>query len=139
MLKYYMALQQGEKKIPFLGKQRQLQAPSQDFLELNSRLRILEERHTNLNRKIEVIEANMLRIQKHTYTEIKAISSDIAEIRRQINELQERTAQIIRELKNFANRDDIEVLKKYIDMWEPMNFATKSDVQKTVKEMLEKR
>jgi predicted nucleic acid-binding Zn-ribbon protein len=137
-----MALEQPRKGITLFGKPKSLPEPSPEFLEqvntLSSRLRILEERNSNLNRKIEVIEANMLRNQKQVNTELKTISSDVTEIRRQVEALQDKLELVIRELKNFASSDDVEVLKKYIDMWEPMNFATKSEVQKIVKEMLGK-
>jgi len=131
-----------KKGITLFGKPKTPPGPSPEIItqlnSLNSRLRVLEERNSNLNRKIEVIEANMLRTQKHVDTEIKTINSDVSEIRRQLEALQDKVDLIIRELKTFASRDDMEVLKKYIDMWEPMNFATKSEVQKIVKEMLEK-
>lgn len=105
---------------------------------LMGRLRVLEERFTTLNRKIEVVESNMLSEHKKTDAEIKAMNSETAELKRAIDGLSNKVELVVRELRNFAGKDDIEVMKRYIDMWEPVNFATKGEVERMIKEALGK-
>ena len=45
--------------------------------------------------------------------------------------------QIIREIKNFANVDEVKVLKRYLDFWQPINYITKEEAEKLVKEAIE--
>ena len=38
-----------------------------------------------------------------------------------------------------AKKEHVKVLEKYINMWEPVNFVTKKDVEDIVKNMLKKK
>lgn len=126
-----------EKK-PLFGKPKAQAAGVENIVpQLNTlmgRLRVLEERFTMLNRKIEVIERNMLNEHKKVDTEIKAINAETAELKRGVDGLSDKIGLITNELKNFAGKDDIEVIKKYIEMWEPLNFATKKEVARMIEE-----
>ena len=42
----------------------------------------------------------------------------------------------IKELELLAKKDDVEVIKKYLNYWEPMKFIQASQVEKVVKELL---
>jgi len=126
------------------GKKKEEAVPGVSYLlaqinELSRRLRLLESRSTELNRKIEVNEKNMLTERKRFAHEIKAMDADILELKKTLNEVKTRTDMIISELENFASKEDVESLKKYIELWEPLNFVTREEVEKIVKESLEEK
>jgi len=100
---------------------------------LNARLRILEERYTNLDRKFEVMESNMLDEQKRVDREIKTINSEVMDIKSTLDEFQDKLNLIISELRTFASKEQIDVLKKYIDLWDPVRFATKKELEMALK------
>ncbi len=104
-----------------------------------SRLRLLEERYSLVQRRAQLIDKNMLQHAKELHGEIKTINADMAEIKKEINELNEKSKLIIRELQNLAPRDEVEILKKYIGYWEPLNFVTRNEVTKIIEEILEQR
>jgi len=39
---------------------------------------------------------------------------------------------IIRELKRTAGKEEITVLKKYLEYWNPINFVTQRDLERTL-------
>jgi hypothetical protein len=43
---------------------------------------------------------------------------------------------IIKELRLTAGREELETLKKYVDLWSPMNFVTQRDVERIVEEKM---
>lgn len=105
-----------------------------------NRLRVLEERYTNLQTELRVTEENMINKNKKLVTEIKALTLDITELRKEINEIRDKILLIIKEMQGYARKEDIKVLQKYIEMWEPMNFVTHQEVEDIIKEKLaEKR
>ena len=121
------------------GKEEKVVNHSNDFLELNRRIKVLEDIMSNLRRKILVNEQNdlsrnkkILFEQKSTLTEMNELKKEIENIKRGINE-------IINELKNSAKREDVEILKKYVDMWNPINFVTEDTVEKIIDEKLSKK
>lgn len=126
----------------FFAKKKEETGPNiSDLLEqsnsLGRRLRLLESRYTDLNRKAQVTETNMLNVRKRFITETKIINSDIIEIKKETEGVKTKIDRIVSELKNFASRDEIDTLKKYIDFWEPVNFVTRNEVEKIIEEKLE--
>ncbi len=106
--------------------------------DVSRRLRILEERYTNIRRKGQVVEQNMLSENKKVNTEIKTVNSDISDLKRGIAELKSKMMLIVKELQLCAKKEDVQVLEKYINLWEPINFVTSNEVEKIVKSMIEK-
>lgn len=103
-----------------------------------SRLRVLEERYTNLQTELRVTEENMINRNKKLTTEIKTLTLDINELRKEVNEIKDKILMIIKELQNCAKKEDVKVLQKYIEMWEPMNFVTHKEVDDIINEKLQK-
>jgi len=132
-----------EKKGGFFSKKVEPAGPNiSDVLEqinsLGRRLRLLESRHTDLNRKMQVTETNMLNERKRFITETKTLNSDIIEVKKDIEGVKNKMDLIVNDLKNFAAKDEIETLKKYIEFWEPVNFVTRNEVEKIIEEKLGK-
>jgi len=106
---------------------------------IGTRLSLLEDRTTNLTRRTQVTDTNMLNLRKRIDNEIKTINSDIVELRRSITELTDKTGLIIKELKTRAGKEDIEVIRKYVEMWEPLNFVTREEVEKLIRSTIEEK
>lgn len=104
-----------------------------------NRLRVLEERYTNLQTELRVTEENMIRRGKKLTTDIKTLTLDINELRKEINEIKDKVLMIIKELQSCAKREDVKVLQKYIEMWEPMNFVTHKELDDIINEKLAKK
>ena len=67
------------------------------------------------------------------------LTSDITELRKDINEVRDKVLIIIKELQLCAKRADVEVLRKYIDMWDPMRFVTHKEVEDLIDEKLNQK
>ncbi|MBD3249354.1 hypothetical protein GF336_04885 [Candidatus Woesearchaeota archaeon] len=111
---------------------------SQELSNLSSRLRMLESRYTDLDRKFELIESNLLGVKKRINKEIKVFDSDTAELRKEIDSLRDKIEIIISSLERTASKEDIDTIKKYLELWNPVKFATREEVEEIVDEKLEK-
>ena len=110
-----------------------------DINTLSRRLRLLEEGFTNLRRFFQVTEENIMAKNKHYSAEIKTITSDISEIRKEIQEVKDKMLLLIREFQNVARKDEVKVLEKYINLWNPIKFVTQNEVQQIINEILERK
>ena len=131
-----------EKRGLFSKKKEEPSLGTSDLLEqingLGRRLRLLESRYTDLNRKAQVTESNMINERKRFITEIKTTNSDIIELKKDIEGVKNKMDLVINELKNFASKDEFNVIKKYVDFWEPVNFVTRNEIEKIIEEKLGK-
>ncbi len=106
---------------------------------MSARIRIGEERFSELRKKMLVIEQNMLSNNKKAMTEIKALQTDIMEMRRTIQAVEDKIITIIKELRLAARKEDVDVLKRYLEIWDPVKFVTNEQVEKIIDEKLGKK
>ena len=99
---------------------------------------ILEESITNIRRALQVTEQNMIGKNKVFATEIRTLTSDISDIKQDIAEIKEKILELVKELQTTAKRDEVKVLEKYINFWNPVKFVTQNEVESVVKEILKK-
>ena len=98
---------------------------------------MLEERYASIERKLQISEQNMLRNAKRADGEIKASNADITEIKQDIADIKDKITGLVRELQSAAKREELDVLKKYLSFWEPVNFVTQQQVERIVKDMID--
>ncbi len=130
-----------EKKGGLFSKKKEEAGPTiPDLLDqinlLGRRLRLLESRSTDLNRRIQSSETNILNERKRFITEIKTINSDIIDLKKVIEEIRHKMDLVVNDLRNFASKDELAVIKKYVEFWEPLNFVTRNEVEKIIEEKL---
>ena len=77
------------------------------------------------------------RIQAHSQSRF-IISTELDEVRKEINELRDHMHIFERQMQETAKSEEVKVLEKYINLWEPLNFVTRKEVKKVVKEILDK-
>jgi hypothetical protein len=111
----------------------------QELNVLGRRLRVLEEQYTNIRRKIQVTDQNMLTYHRKNVTELKTVNMDINELRRILDDMQNNLLLVIKELRLCAKKEEVSVLQKYINMWEPINFVSRKEVENIVEDKLDER
>ena len=110
-----------------------------DVNSISRRLRLLEESVTNLRRFFQITEENILSKNKYTTAEFKTVQSDIQEIRKEMHEVKEKFIHVVMELQTVARKEEVKVLEKYINLWNPIKFVTQNEVERIVNEILEKK
>jgi len=110
-----------------------------DINSISMRIRLLEESTKNVRRMSKITEETLILKTREANTEFKTITSDINEIRKEVFEIKDKILTIIRELQITAKSDEVKVLEKYLNLWNPIKFATHDEVDRIVNEALEKK
>ena len=58
------------------------------------------------------------------------------DIRKEIDEIKEKVIDIVAELESAAKREEVKVLEKYINFWNPVKFVTQNEAEAIVREIL---
>jgi hypothetical protein len=130
-------------KTGFFGGQKQQPLPdisgmTEQMNLMAARIRISEERNSEIRKKLLLVEQNMLSNQKKAMTEVKHLQNDVSEMRRTIQAVEDKIITIIKELRLTSRKEDMDVLKRYIDLWDPVKFVTAEKVEKLIDEKLGK-
>jgi hypothetical protein len=66
------------------------------------------------------------------------MQTDLMEVKRTIQAVEDRIITIIKEIRLTARKEDIDVMKRYLELWDPVKFVTHEQVDKIVDEKLGK-
>ncbi|MCA9477604.1 MAG: hypothetical protein KC535_00470 [Nanoarchaeota archaeon] len=93
-----------------------------------TRLKILEERYGTLRKKSQTTEHNIVEVEKNHYDDLRIINDDIAEIKLKMRDIFEKVSMLSDEIENFASRNELKVIQKYVEYWQPVDFVTRKEV-----------
>jgi len=110
-----------------------------DLNGLERRLRVLEESFTNMRRSLQVAEHNMLSKSKLFSTEIRTLTSEIDDMKKDMADIKEKILIIIKDLEDAAKINDVKILEKYINAWNPVKFVTLNEVERIIDEKLKNK
>lgn len=111
----------------------------QEFLvDMNARVRDLEGKYNLMRDRVLLINQNMIEEYKKTVNEIRVVNSDVKDIKKEIFQIKETLRHLIQEIDFFARKEDVKLLEKYINLWNPMNFTTEKEVVRIVQEEISK-
>jgi hypothetical protein len=105
--------------------------------DISRRLRIMEEKFNSLDKKVKLNEENVVSNFKKVNTGIASFQDDVNEFKKHIKTDEETTDLIIKELKLSAKKDDLAVLQRYIELWDPVKFATHAEIEKVIQEKID--
>jgi len=98
------------------------------------RLKLSEEKQTLLSRKFELLEQNLVNFERSANQKISKLSEQLQTITKEVNEIKETIDNILQTLKNVANKNSVKEIKKYLELWNPVKFATIDDVKRILQE-----
>ncbi|MBU2590193.1 MAG: hypothetical protein KKA65_00855 [Nanoarchaeota archaeon] len=107
-------------------------------IELTNRLRVLESKNSLLNERLLVVNQNMIEEYKKLIKDIRSIESEIRDVKNDMQNIKKILKHLTDEAANFAKKDEIRLLEKYIKLWNPLNFVTETDVKNIVEREIKK-
>ena len=117
-------------------REQKLDPSTEQLNTLAARLRMNEERDGEMRKKIIMLEQNMLSNHKRAMSEIKLLQAEMIDLKRTIQAVEDKIIMIIKELRMTSRKEDIDVLRKYVELWDPVRFVTREQVEKVVEEKL---
>ncbi|HIH38446.1 hypothetical protein J4460_01895 [Candidatus Woesearchaeota archaeon] len=106
---------------------------------LSRRIRVLEEREINMRRKTQLMEQNALASQKRLHEAISSLQDDIRSLRHDVRDVMAKFSLMVREVQTLAGKDEVLVLKKYVEMWEPLNFITQKEAEGIIESIINEK
>lgn len=107
---------------------------TEQYSAVSARLRVGEQRYSELRKKVLLIEQNMLSNHRRAMNEIRGMQDDIKEIKHSIHSIEDKMITIVKELRLMASKEDMAVMKKYIELWNPVTFVTRDYLDKILEE-----
>ncbi len=101
---------------------------AKEIQEVAGKLKLLEERYNILRKKSQLDEQNLIELDRNQFKEIRLLQEKMLNIKRSIKEINEQVAILNQEFQEVVKQRDFVPLKKYVDLWQPMDFVTRKEV-----------
>ena len=120
-------------------KTPELNAVINSLADVTSNVRVLEDRYANLRKKMQLTEQSLLDIQKTLYKEKKLLTDELTEAKMKLQDLIDDLTAMKGELKDTVKQNDLKVLDRYLDLWEPLQFVSRKEVETLLEGLQEQK
>lgn len=103
---------------------------------ISRRVKIVEEHMDTMSSRIQLTERDTIDKHKSSIKRMNNIDRELRELRGKIRGIDDLSLRIVDRLKDFAPREDINVLERYSKWWQPINYVTREEVKKLIKEAI---
>ncbi len=115
-----------QKKVQHISSQKEIDV-------VNRRITVVEERLETIRSHIDILDKNIIEKHKSNLGAIERIETDMRSLRADIQQTNELMQRLVKRSQEFATREEVKVLEKYINIWQPLKFTTKEDVLDIIK------
>ena len=99
----------------------------------DERVRILESRYSLMRDRLFLINQNMINEYRKLNKELKISYDEIKNIKQELNEIKSLLRNVVNEMQNFAKKEDVKVIEKYMELINPLNSITEEEVRKIIR------
>lgn len=99
----------------------------------------VESKVNTLVREVDILKNDYIKKHNDLKRDLKIFNDDVLALKRVQDQAQQKMDLVIKELKQTAGVEEVAVLKKYVDYWNPLNFVTPKDVERAVQAKLDSK
>jgi hypothetical protein len=103
---------------------------------LTSRVRLVEERIENIRDRIELVEHSLIDKHKTSIKQIKNMHDEMRVLRGDVEETKTLIERVVKRLDAFASNEEVKVLRRYVELWQPMSYVNRSEAKAIVRNIL---
>lgn len=96
----------------------------------NINLLDIEERQQIIKDRLLLIGQNLIDFRGKNEGDILELKKDLETLKKNVENIKRFIETISSEFQKFAKKEDLEILKKQAKMFQPLEFVTKSDLEK---------
>jgi len=108
----------------------QTEYPPQTYNSSVGGLRDIEDKQRILKDRLLLIGQNLVETKENTQEDLNKMKKDLAILKNSMEKVMNFLENISDEFSKFARKEDLEILAKQAKMFQPLEFATKKDLEK---------
>lgn len=111
------------------GAEEVIGAVSNEIGKLSRRMSLIENRTDSLQDHLDLIDQNVIEKHKSAISDIRDLQTEVRAVQSQLQEMSELLKRAVSRMSEFASRDDLRVIERYMNYWSPLSFTTKKEVK----------
>ena len=122
-----------EQLFPKGQPRQQLSAP---IASLATRLKLADDKYANLVRRNQITEESLLALEREIKSELRAITLQAVDLRKHIDDVNMKIDTILGELSVCVRRNELAVVERYVDLWQPVQFLTRAEAKRMLEQSM---
>ncbi len=111
-------------------------SPAAQIGAIATKLKLAEGRYANLHKRNQLTEETLLALDREMKEELRAVTAQLMEVRKHVVEINAKVDAIMGELSGVARRHELGVVERYLDLWEPVQFVTRDEAKRIIRDAL---
>lgn len=107
---------------------------TKDVNTVGANLRILEERFSLMRSKGTTSEQGIIELERGLNKDLKSLNDQVNELKHELKDIFDKLRLIDSEMKNLTKKEDFKVVEKYLELWQPLEFITRNELEKLLEE-----
>ncbi len=107
-------------------------AMQRQMMAFERQLKLFESQLDNLREHLEFIDKDLVEKHRAALDQIKSVTDELEAFKSESDNIKKSLARVSDRTSSFASRDSVKVLEKYINLWEPLNYVTREEVEKII-------
>lgn len=100
------------------------------FTQLLQRINEIEERERINRNKIDLLSNSLIKKDEKLNEEIRVLRENQKKLGDEIEKIKQKIDYILGEFPNLVRKEDLRVIERFIELWQPLKFATLEDVKR---------
>lgn len=109
-------------------------APRRRLFDVNSRLSKIDKRLNSISDELQIVRSDTIDKHREVLKQVSRAKEEVANIGREVLEVKKLADGMTSMLGEFASKDSVKVLEKYINLWKPIDYVTREDVATMIAE-----
>lgn len=102
---------------------------------LATRVKLAEGRYVNLQKRNRLTEEALLAFEKDARTQLRVLTQQVVELRRKVGDINQKMDAMVGELNSVVQKQELVVVERYLDLWQPMQFVTREEARRMIRDM----
>lgn len=107
--------------------------------DFSNRLKLIENRISVLRNHLNIIDTSLIEKHKATISELRTVEGNVRNLRADVDEIKNLAERLIKRLEDFASKEEVKVLERYVELWQPLKYVTHSEIEAIVKNILKEK
>lgn len=112
---------------------------SSTVLDIAARVKLLEQKTDNLRGHLELIDNSLTEKHKSVISELRDVEDGMRSLRADIDAQKDMIERVAKRMEALASKEEVKVLERYVELWQPLQFVTRSEVKTLVQSILKEK
>ena len=111
----------------------------QEVTTISRKVKLIENSISSFRASLQSIEQNFVKHTKESTRDIKTLEEENDELKEQFRQIKDTMKKILEDFEDAAQKTEVDTIKQYLDLWNPVKFTTPEQVRKLAADVFEEQ